>query len=249
MPRPGTDVEETLAAHTDFVPPNKVRDISSSQYSASQIVEAQWASGDRNLERFITEQPRPTRSSAAPENDALPTTQRHGMGSLTYSPLTEGWLSGKYRKDTGSSHPHIRRAEAAPRSLRHDTPANQRKFDTVEQLAQLADESGLTLIELAIAFIIRYPASRRRPSVRAHDRTAQLPAVRGRRSLSTEVLNRIDEIVAPGSRSIPKTTATEPSSSPPIMDTPPLRNYPVFAVWLPRLAQEASRGSWIGAGE
>jgi len=97
-PSPDTDIAETLGALTDLVHQGKVRYIGSSSYSGSQIVEAQWVSHDRHLERFVTEQPPYSILVRGIEADVLPTTQRHGMGTLTYSPLAGGWLSGRWRK-------------------------------------------------------------------------------------------------------------------------------------------------------
>src|SRR4051794_7277274 len=151
---PDTDVEETLRALTDLVRQGKVRYIGSSSYSGSQIVEAQWASRERHLERFVTEQPPYSILVRGIEEDVLPTTQRYGMGTLTYSPLSGGWLSGKWRKDAAAAP-----ASSARPSARFDmsSPANQRKLDVVEELAQLAEAKGLTLIEMAIAFAITPP--------------------------------------------------------------------------------------------
>src|SRR3954463_16819353 len=138
-PSPDTDVEETLGALSDLVHQGKVRYIGSSSYSASQIVEAQWAARERNLERFCTEQPPYSILVRGIEEDVLPTAQRHGMGTLTYSPLAGGWLSGGWRKDAASTP-----ASSARPSARFDmsSPANQRKRDIVEDLAQLAEQAG-----------------------------------------------------------------------------------------------------------
>jgi aryl-alcohol dehydrogenase-like predicted oxidoreductase len=153
-PSPDTDVAETVGALTDLVRQGKVRYIGSSSYSGSQIVEAQWASRERNLERFVTEQPPYSILVRGIEEDILPTMQRHGMGTLTYSPLAGGWLSGRWRKDAASSP-----ASAARPGARFDmsSPANQRKLDIVEELAQLADQTAITLIEMAIAFVLNHP--------------------------------------------------------------------------------------------
>src|SRR3954449_9406836 len=134
-PSPDTDVEETLGALTDLVRAGKVRYLGSSSYSASQIVEAQWAARERRLARFVTEQPPYSILVRGIEEDVLPTTQRYGMGTLTYSPLAGGWLSGRWRKD-GAVTPTSR---ARPRA-RFDMsrPENQRKLDIVEDLAQLS---------------------------------------------------------------------------------------------------------------
>lgn len=194
-PSPDTDVEETLGALTDLVRQGKIRYIGSSSYSGSQIVEAQWASRERNLERFVTEQPPYSILVRGIEEDVLPTVRRHGMGTLTYSPLSGGWLSGRWRKDAASAP-----TSSARPSTRFDMtkPANQRKLDVVEELAQLADQSGMTLIELAIAFVINHPGV---TSAIVGPRTMEqlksyLPAADI--TLSAEVLDRIDELVAPG---------------------------------------------------
>lgn len=115
-PSPDTDVAETLGALTDLVRHGKIRYIGSSSYSGSQIVEAQWASRDRNLERFVTEQPPYSILVRIIEEDVLPTIQRHGVGTLTYSPLAGGWLSGRWRKNAASSP-----ASAARPSARFDS--------------------------------------------------------------------------------------------------------------------------------
>jgi aryl-alcohol dehydrogenase-like predicted oxidoreductase len=189
------DVEETLGALTDLVRQGKVRYIGSSSYSGSQIVEAQAASRDRGLARFVTEQPPYSILVRGVEQDVLPTTQRHGMGTLTYSPLDGGWLSGKWRKDAAPAP-----TSAARPSARFDmtSVANQQKLDVVDALAQVADESGTTLIELAIAFVINHPGvTSAIIGPRAMEQlVSQLSAADV--TLSTEVLDRIDELVAPG---------------------------------------------------
>ncbi|MCJ1700403.1 aldo/keto reductase [Rathayibacter festucae] len=194
-PSPTTDVEETLGALTDLVRQGKVRSIGSSSYSGSQIVEAQWAARERGLERFVTEQPPYSILVRGIEEDVLPTTQRHGMGTLTYSPLAGGWLSGRWRKDAAGTP-----TSSARPSARFDmrTPANQRKLDVVEELAVLAESAGIPLIQLAIAFVIRHPGV---TSAIIGPRTreqleSQLPAADV--VLAAEVLDRIDELVAPG---------------------------------------------------
>ena len=194
-PSPDTDVEETLGALSDLVHQGKVRYIGSSSYAASQIVEAQWTARERNLQRFVTEQPPYSILVRGIEADVLPTTQRYGMGTLSYSPLAGGWLSGKWRKDAAPTA-----TSAARPSARFDmaSVANQQKLQVVDALAQVADEAGITLIELALAFVINHPGI---TSAIIGPRTmeqlvSQLPAADV--TLSTEILDRIDELVAPG---------------------------------------------------
>lgn len=194
-PDPAVDVSETLGALTDLVRAGKVRYIGSSSYSGSQIVEAQWAAKEGHLERFVTEQPPYSILVRGIEADVLPAVQRYGMGTLTYSPLSGGWLSGRWRKDAAGSP-----TSAARPSARFDmsTPANQRKLDVVENLALLAEEAGMSLIEMSIAFAIHHPGV---TSAIVGPRTMQqltdyLPAADV--TLSADVLDRIDAIVAPG---------------------------------------------------
>src|SRR6201991_1797291 len=135
-PSPDTDVEETLGALTDLVRQGKVRYIGSSSYAASHIVEAQWAARERHLERFVTEQPPYSILVRGIEEDVLPTTLRHGMGTLTYSPLSGGWLSGAWSRKASPASPARKRLAAL---FDMSLPANQRKLEVVEQLSKLAD--------------------------------------------------------------------------------------------------------------
>ena len=194
-PSQDTDTEETLGALTDLVRQGKVRYLGSSSYAASQIVEAQWTARDRRLERFVTEQPPYSILVRGIEADVLPTARRHGMGILSYSPLGGGWLSGRWRKGAAGTP-----TSAARPGARFDmaSPANQRKLDVVEELAQLAGQAGLTLIELAIAFVINHPAV---TAAIIGPRTmeqleSQLPAAGV--TLTADILDRIDQLVAPG---------------------------------------------------
>jgi aryl-alcohol dehydrogenase-like predicted oxidoreductase len=173
----------------------KVRYIGSSSYSGSQIVEAQWAARERNLQRFVTEQPPYSLLVRGIEEDVLPTVLRHGMGTLTYSPLAGGWLSGRWRKDTAAAPTSSARP---PARFDMSTPANQRKLEVVEELALLAEQSGLSLIELAVAFVINHPGV---TSAIIGPRTMEqleafLPAADV--VLTPDMLDRIDEVVAPG---------------------------------------------------
>ena len=189
------DVEETLGALTDLVHQGKVRYIGSSSYSGSQIVEAQVASRDRNLARFVTEQPPYSMLVRGIEQDVLPTTERYGMGTLSYSPLAGGWLSGKWRKDAAPVPTSANRPSAR---FDMSTVANQQKLEVVDALGRIADEAGITLIEMAIAFAINHPGI---TSALIGPRTmeqleSQLSAAEV--TLSAETLDRIDELVAPG---------------------------------------------------
>jgi aryl-alcohol dehydrogenase-like predicted oxidoreductase len=194
-PDPGTDIDETLGALTDLVQQGKVRYIGSSSYSAGEIVEAQWAARDRRRERFRTEQPPYSLLVRGIELDVLPTAARHGMGILTYSPLAGGWLSGRWDADATPTSPARRRLAARFDMSR---PENQRKLEATQALAEVAGDAGVSLLELAIAFVVNHPAV---TSAIIGPRTmeqldGQMPAADV--ALDAAVLDRIDEIVRPG---------------------------------------------------
>jgi aryl-alcohol dehydrogenase-like predicted oxidoreductase len=194
-PDPTVPIDETLDALTDLVRRGKVRYIGSSTFSGSQIVEAQWAAERLHLQRFVTEQPSYSILAREIEVDILPTTQRHGMGVLTYTPLAAGWLSGSWTNDSLPTSPARKRLSA-----RFDMtlPANQRKLEVVEQLADVAQQAGITMIELSIALVLRHPGV---SAAIIGPRTmqqleSQLPGATT--ALNDDILDRIDEIATPG---------------------------------------------------
>ncbi|MGA2471179.1 MAG: aldo/keto reductase [Solirubrobacteraceae bacterium] len=195
---PGVAIEETLGALSDLIHQGKVRYIGSSVFPPSAIVEAQWAAHERGLQRYVCEQPPYSMLARGIEADVLPTCQRYGMSVIPWSPLSGGWLSGKWRKNADDLEPmsQARRRLTARYDL--SLPVNQRKLDAADQLAQLAEEAGMPLIEMAIAFVINHPAV---TAAIIGPRTmeqleSQLPAADVK--LSDDVLDRIDAIVAPG---------------------------------------------------
>jgi aryl-alcohol dehydrogenase-like predicted oxidoreductase len=195
-PEPDTDIDETLGALSDLVHAGKIRYLGSSTFPAYQIVEAQWVAENRGRERFVCEQPPYSILVRGVEADVLPVCQQYGLGVITWSPLAGGWLTGRYRK--GQELPRSTRAERIPWRYDMSLPGNQLKLDAAEGLALLAEEAGLSLIQLAIAFAAQHPAV---SAVIIGPRTmeqleSQLGAADVR--LTPELLDRIDEIVPPG---------------------------------------------------
>ena len=189
-PDPETDVDETLSALSDLVRQGKVRAVGTSSMRGSEIVEAQWASERRGHERFRTEQPNYSMLDREIEREILPVAQRYGMGTLVYSPLAGGALSGRYR--AGQANENFR----ASTGMRHFR--DERRLAAIEQLIALADELGMPLPHLAMAFTLAHPGV---TSAIAGPRTMeQLEATLAGAdvSLSDEVLDRIDQIVPPG---------------------------------------------------
>jgi aryl-alcohol dehydrogenase-like predicted oxidoreductase len=195
---PDVDLEETLGALTDLVRQGKVRYLGSSTFPPSAIVEAQWVARDRGLQRYVCEQPPYSMLVRGIEADVLPTCARYGMGVIPWSPLAGGWLSGRWRRDAGDVAPTSPARQRLVARYDLSLPANQRKLDAAEALAQLADEAGMSLIEMAIAFVVNHPAvtaaivgPRTMEQLESQLETADVV-------LEPALLDRIDEIVPPG---------------------------------------------------
>jgi aryl-alcohol dehydrogenase-like predicted oxidoreductase len=209
-PDPETDQEETLAALTDLVRAGKIRYFGSSTYPAHQIVEAQWVARTRGLGRFVTEQPPYSMLVRGIERDLLPVAEQYGMGVLPWSPLAGGWLSGRFR--LGQEAPQTRRAERFPARYDLSRDENRLKLERADALAVLAESAGLTLVHLAVAFVIAHRAV---SSAIIGPRTMeQLETQLGAADivLDAGLLDAIDAIVPPGSNSSPSDGGYEPPS-------------------------------------
>ena len=193
---PWTDHEETLGALSDLVAQGKVRYIGSSTYPAREVVKAQWIARERRLQRFVCEQPPYSILARGIEADVLPACRDFGMGVIAWSPLAGGWLSGRWRK--GAEDLTSRRAAMIPQRYDLSIPANQAKLEAADALARLADEAGISLIHLALAFVIRHPAVT--AAIIGPRTMEQLESQLGAADtqLDTALLDRIDEVVAPG---------------------------------------------------
>jgi aryl-alcohol dehydrogenase-like predicted oxidoreductase len=195
-PEPDTDIDETLGALTDLVRAGKIRYFGSSTFPPSQIVQAQWVAERRGRERFATEQPPYSLLVRGVEAEVLPVCREYGMGVIPWSPLAGGWLSGRYRKNADA--PSSTRAERLPWRYDMSLPENQRKLDAADALARVAEEAGLSLIHLAIAFVMQHPAITApiigpRTMEQLESQLGAADAV-----LEPALLDKIDEIVPPG---------------------------------------------------
>jgi len=193
-----TDIDETLDALTDLVRTGKIRSFGTSKTPPSQIAEARALAERRGHGVFRTEEAPYSILNRVVEYDLLPTCRRLGIGVLAFGPLAGGWLSGRYRKgsDVGASGSSLRtrggRMDAA-------APVNAAKLAAADALGALAAEAGLTLPQLATAFVARHPAV---STVLIGPRTME--QLEGSLTadgveLSDDTLDRIDEIVPPGS--------------------------------------------------
>jgi len=207
---PHTDIEETLSALTDLIRSGKVRAIGASNTPASDIVEAQWVAERRCLARFHTEQPVYSILNRGIEREVLPVTQRFGMGAVVWGPLGQGLLTGRVRKNQDNP---LRRAGM----VRHLD--DERRLDVVERLIPLAAEAGLPMTHLAMAFTTAHPGV-----------TSALLGVRTMEhldglltgldvTLGDDILDRIDEIVPPGT----DVGVLDQAYQPPALEDPSLR--------------------------
>ncbi|AIQ12260.1 aldo/keto reductase [Paenibacillus durus] len=200
-PDPQTDIEETLGVLTDLVQEGKIRYIGSSTFQAWQIAEAQGVSERRNLARFASEQPPYSILNRSIELDVLEVARKYGMGVLVWSPLSGGLLTGKYAKgQAASSDSRAARFQGSVLGNIVDPTReeNRVKFEIINELQGLAAEAGIALPHMAVAFTQAHPSI---TSTIIGPRTLEqlqgsLAGVDVR--LSSDLLDAIDTIVAPG---------------------------------------------------
>lgn len=213
---PSTGDEETLSALTDLQRAGKIRHFGSSTFPAHRIVQAQWAARERHLGRYVTEQPSYSILQRGVETHVLPVTEEYGLGVLVWSPLASGWLSGAVRAGRSMT---TSRSTFMPQRFDIGLPENRARLDAVEQLAELADQAGLTMIQLALGFVTAHPAVTSaligpRTLEHLHSQLAAADTV-----LPADVLDAIDAIVAPGTDLAPH----EKYDTPPALLDPALR--------------------------
>jgi aryl-alcohol dehydrogenase-like predicted oxidoreductase len=213
---PRTSDEETLSALSDLQRAGKIRYFGSSTFPAYRIVQAQWAARELHSGRYVTEQPSYSILQRGIEAHVLPVTEEYGLGVLAWSPLASGWLSGAVRAGREIT---TNRSTVVPQRFDLDIPANQARLDAVEKLAKIAEQAGLTLIQLALGFVTAHPAVTTAligPRTLDHLKS-QLAAADT--VLPADVLDEIDAVVAPGTDLAPQ----EKFDTPPALLDPSLR--------------------------
>jgi aryl-alcohol dehydrogenase-like predicted oxidoreductase len=194
-PDPSTDIEDTLSALDDLVRAGKIRYAGCSTYPAELIVESRWAAERRGFEPFRTEQPPYSIFARRIENALLPTCERYGMGVLVWSPLNGGWLTGRYAQGDVAETGRMKRM---PQRFDLERPDNQRKLELLRELESLAADAGTDIIGLALGFVLAHSAvSSAIIGPRTMDQLDGILAA-GAPTLDDDVLDRIDELVAPG---------------------------------------------------
>ena len=189
---PKTPIEETLRALDDLVRQGKVRYIGCSTLSAWQVVEAQWVSTHFGLERYVSCQERYSLLDRDLDRELMPVIENYRLGLIPFSPLADGMLSGKYRRN--APMPAGARLTTTPRAA--ERRLSERNWTVVERLADFCEARGHTLLELAISWLLHRPAvasviagATRPEQVEANVRAAGW-------ALSREDMDEIDRLTA-----------------------------------------------------
>ena len=189
---PKTPVEETLRALDDLVQQGKVRYIGCSTLSAWQVVEAQWVSTHLGLERYVSCQERYSLIDRDLDRDLMPVIESYGLGLIPFSPLADGLLTGKYRRN--APMPAAARLTTTPRAA--ERRLTERNWAVVERLSDFCEARGHDLLELALSWLLHRP--RVASVIAGATSAAQVEAnVRaGSWALSREDMDEIDRLTA-----------------------------------------------------
>lgn len=213
-PDPETDLLETLTTLDGLVRSGKIRYYGTSAFPAHEQVRAHWLAEKHGLIAPHTEQLPYSLLVRGVEREVFPTVQQYGVGVLSYGPLAAGWLSGRYR--IGGEQPESARADLIPGRFDVAAEQNQRKLAAADALATLAEENDRSLVDVSIAFALNHPAVSSvivGPRTREHlDAYLAAAARAGDEPLTDEILDRIDQIVAPGTQFLERDTGRDTPS-------------------------------------
>jgi len=147
-----TPLEETMEALTEVVRAGKARWLGFSEWPAEKIEETARLPG---VEKFVSSQPQYSMVWRGPERDVIPVSKAHGISQIVWSPLAQGVLTGKYKP--GEALPEGTRATSESMGQFMGRARDQTLLERVQQLQPIADELGITLAQLALAWVLREP--------------------------------------------------------------------------------------------
>jgi aryl-alcohol dehydrogenase-like predicted oxidoreductase len=150
FPDPWTPIDETMSALDQLVKDGKVRYLGTSNFAGWQIVEADWIARTSRRTRFISAQNSYSLINRGVELEVAPACLEHGVGLVAYHPLAQGFLTGKYRRDEPPT-PNTRLSDLGVRMRSQD-------FDLLESLNQFATAHGVSLLQLALGYLLAQPA-------------------------------------------------------------------------------------------
>jgi aryl-alcohol dehydrogenase-like predicted oxidoreductase len=204
-----TPLEETLRAFDDLVRQGKVLYIGVSEWTADQMSAALKIAGEMGLDRIISNQPQYNMLWRVIESEIVPLCAREGIGQLVWSPLAQGLLTGKYRP--GAPPPAGSRAEGPARSQFAVGALTEDVLKRVAQLTEIAADLGITMPQLAVAWVLRNPqVSAAIVGATAPRQIIETAAASGI-DLDEESAERIDEILEPIVERDPARTPAHPT--------------------------------------
>lgn len=208
----GVDISETLSAFADLQRQGKIRYAGSSEWPVDRIIEAQWVSERQNLTPYRCEQTQYNLFTRRIEREVLPACERYGMGVILWSPLAGGWLTGRYRKAADfTEETRLMRFSARWGGMDPESALNQHKMALVEELAKIADNAGVSLTHLAVAWTLEHPAvTSTIIGPRTHEQLDDLLAC-AELVLDEDALDAIDALLPPGTNINPTDPSSEPS--------------------------------------
>lgn len=188
-----TPIDETLRTIDDFIRQGKVLYVGVSEWTASQICEALGVADKYLLDRIVVNQPMYHMFDQKIENEIIPISEKHGIGQVVFSPLAQGVLTGKYRK--GIEHPQGSRATDKNSNMWMGPYLSDEVLGKVEKLDFVAKNIGVTLSQLALAWVLRHPSVA--SAIIGASRPEQVieNAKASEIVLTTEIIAEIDEIL------------------------------------------------------
>ena len=202
-PDPATPIDETLAAFDELVKSGKVGAIGTSTFSAAQIDEIHARATAMGVTRPTSEQPPYSALARGIESEVLPACRRHDVGTIVWAPLNGGWLTGKYQDGVDAASEGA--SDTQSRALRQPDHFDHgqeviraEKQKLVAKLIEIASGAGMSLKQLALAFVLDDPTIT--AAIIGPRTFAQLDDLLtlGPLELPTGVRDAIDAVVAPG---------------------------------------------------
>jgi voltage-dependent potassium channel beta subunit len=206
-----TPLAETLRAFDDLVRQGKVLYIGVSEWTAAQIADAVRIADQMGLDRLVSNQPQYSMLWRVIETEVVPLCEKEGVGQIVWSPIAQGVLTGKYLP--GQAPPSGSRADDDRTSNMVARFMDEQVLKRVQLLAPVAADAGLTMAQLAVAWVLQHPkvasaiVGATRPE-QVHDNAGAVGV-----KLDADVLDRIDSILGPVVERDPAKTQT-PASRP-----------------------------------
>jgi aryl-alcohol dehydrogenase-like predicted oxidoreductase len=190
---PEVPLEETLRALDDLVTQGKVLYVGVSEWSATQIADAVYTARELNLDRIVSNQPIYNMLQRYIERDVLPLCEREGIGQVVFSPLSQGILTGKYKP--GQQPQQGTRAADPQSNMFMQNLMDESVLTAVQHLQTFAQESGYSLAQMALAWVLRKPIVSSAIIGASRPQQVEENAKASEITLTDDVLHHIDEIL------------------------------------------------------